>query len=97
MGKTVQIYSVFSFLVQYLWEDIWEIPFTFDIRLLVKFQVVNHLMGHLNKRISFQETLMQVLWKQPDPINTKKNAFSSTTQIQQFRKVFNFFSISKYI
>jgi flagellar biosynthesis protein FlhB len=97
MGKTVQIYSVFSFLVQYLWEDIWEIPLTFDIRLLVKFQVVNHLMGHLNKRISFQETLMQVQWKQPDPINTKKNAFSSTTQIQQFRKVFNFFSISKYI
>jgi hypothetical protein len=46
MGKTVQIYSVFSFLVQYLWEDIWEIPLTFDIRLLVKFQVVNHLMGH---------------------------------------------------
>jgi hypothetical protein len=81
MGKTVQIYSVFSFLVQYLWEDIWEIPLTFDIRLLVKFQVVNHLMGHLNKRISFQETLMQVQWKQPDPINTKKNAFSSTTQI----------------
>jgi flagellar biosynthesis protein FlhB len=97
MGKTVQIYSVFSFLVQYLWEDIWEIPLTFDIRLLVKFQVVNHLMGHLNKRISFQETLMQVQWKQPDPINTKKNAFSSTTQIQQFRKVFNFFTISKYI